>query len=155
MKEKIEIDRAALAANIKSFVESQKTLWEQVPYWALQADGKSGFSDRYRTAYTSKVWIVFKSDISGVFTLAVDCVTGKLITPFSIGEQIHQQPMDNDIIIAKLDHLDAMLIIKELKYSADREDLPGRDYGIGYQSGNHWREIMMKKNRIVDLRVIV
>lgn len=134
---------------IKEFVLSQKELWQQVPYWALQANGKLGFINTYQTAYTRKAWLVFSGTRDGFYTLAVDCLTGELIWPHSIGKDSNRDIPDKDVIVANLEELDAAKIIEGLQKSAQGPDLSPAQYGIGYRNGGHWREVIMQKNNIL------
>lgn len=133
---------------IKEFVISQKDLWQQVPYWALQANGKLGFSENFQTAYLRKAWIVFSSDRNGIYTLAIDCVSGELIWPWGIGKDTNRDIPDDDVIVASLEHIDATKVIEELQKMAAGPDLPKERYGVTYNSGAHWREVLIQENSV-------
>ncbi len=104
---KIDDKRKETVILIRQFIKSQKKLWQKIPYLALQADGRGGFSEHYNRAYTIGYW--------GIHTVIglvyIDCANGRLVT-FTLDrprkvmdhvvESIHSSSVDAQQIINRL-----------------------------------------------------
>ncbi len=89
----------------------QVELWKQVPSWALEADGRTGYDGLYQKAYTEKLWML------GNGPLFVDLETGKFVKVIC-GIRYELSVEDNKTILSlafELDQLDADKILFELK----------------------------------------
>ena len=64
----------SLAELLRAYCRSQKELWQQVPYWALEADGVFGYSSKLNLCYKEGLW-----EVVGTYCLYVDCETGELV----------------------------------------------------------------------------
>lgn len=142
-----------LAERVKRFSENERDLWQKVPYLALQADGRSGYSDQYSRAYDQGFWAIHSSAVNGYYRVYVDLETGRLADP----SNLIKTPCDEDIITlaAHLDELDAQNIVTELgKYSTEPTYK-----GYDPNKQNEWRNGLIRKlglnpnsyKRLVDL----
>ncbi len=105
-----------LVQQVREGAEQQKALWQKVPYLALQADGRTGYSDNYCRAYHQGYWAVEGSQVSGSYTIYVDLETGVLVNAYDP----RQKARDNDIlrIAFGLHELDAADIIAGIQAHA-------------------------------------
>lgn len=74
---RIEDLSTSLGQEIRAYVREQRTLWRQIPYLALLADGNGGFSEAYRCAYKSGMWTAQASPDN---IILIDCDSGELVT---------------------------------------------------------------------------
>lgn len=115
---KIFKTKKKLVEQIREYVRSQKELWRQIPYLALQADGRGSFSDVYTRAYNVGVWPLEASIKDGYYQVMIDLATGELISSFYLYEYKKLANAHPDLIlplINGIDELDANKIIFELK----------------------------------------
>lgn len=120
-KQTIERDTAALVRTIREYVRSQAETWQLVPYLALEADGRSGYSDNYARAYRQGVWAIESSARDGSYTVYVDLATGELVNPFSFHEQARCVDAYDSHVLAlatNLDQLDAAALVAGLEAAA-------------------------------------
>jgi hypothetical protein len=127
-------DSKGMVDRIRAYTRSQKAFWQRVPYLALQADGRDGFSDQYSYAYHYGYWQLSGSASGGYYNVYVDLATGELVNPVD-----RKKPAwDEDIakLVPHLDELDAGKLVKEL------EDEAKRPYFSGYSAAEHdtWRD---------------
>ncbi len=98
----------ALVKSVRAYTESQKRLWQQVPWLAIEAMGRGGWRDNDHLAYYGLWQIAWNH---GVHSLCIECSTGQLY------QGLH--PATNkEIIVASLSglgHLDAQQVITRLK----------------------------------------
>jgi len=110
-----EIDSCAkeLIAKIRALAESQRDIWQQIPYYALHADGRTGYSDKCLRAYELGYWAIGSNVRRGHFTVFVDLETGRLVN----ARKPRKEAFDVHVIeIAKyVEQLDAKTILNELK----------------------------------------
>lgn len=66
------------AGDIIAQTKAQIDLWRQVPYLALMADGKTGYSNVYSQAYRLGMYRI-SGTAEGLFGLYVDCDSGDLL----------------------------------------------------------------------------
>lgn len=114
----IEEQSRALVADIRAYAREQVALWRRLPYLALEADGRNGFSDNYSRAYRQGVWAVESSVKSGSYTVYVDLATGELIDPFAFHANGTISPVGDAAVLAlavSLSELDARDIVEQLK----------------------------------------
>ena len=109
-----------LIRGMRKWSKSQAELWQQVPYWALMADGRSAWRTSYRQAYSCGVWTLALTS-SGHYGAFVDCANGELIKdPTTL-----QRLSDLDVLQIGLKELDAAQILKVLRRQvADDEFRP-------------------------------
>lgn len=105
-----------LVQKVQKVSKQQKSLWQQVPYLALQADGRTGYSDQYSRAYHQGYWAVESSVRDGSYSVYVDLETGELVNAYDPRETA----LDEDVlsIILHLHKLDATQIVSALKAHA-------------------------------------
>jgi hypothetical protein len=129
LEENINNGVRQLLSLINQYSESQKELWREIPYLALEADGRDGFSDNYRRAYKSGFWALDSSNLNGYCTVYVDLATGKLVDAYFASDsfrvvgynipkesQIKPANEENIILLAfNMEELDAREIIASLK----------------------------------------
>ncbi|SRR6266481_4936408 len=96
-----------LARAIQAYAKSQKKLWQQIPYLALQADGQLGFSETYQVAYAQGYWTIERN------LLYLDCATGKLVDH----PKTKRLATDSSVILAStfVHALDAQIIMEALR----------------------------------------
>lgn len=98
-----------LVEMILNYSESQKEMWRKVPWLALQADGRSGWSQHYENAYENGLWTVGPAD-GGYYHAFVDCATGKL-TGFK-GKPLHEKYVF--MLATQLNELDATAVVERM-----------------------------------------
>ena len=112
-----------LALGIRDYVKSQVDTWKLVPHLALEADGRSGFSDNYARAYRQGVWAIEASVRNGSYTVYVDLASGELVNPFAFHEQGRVvAAYDSDVLqlATRRDQIDASMLVADLKKAAKR-----------------------------------
>ena len=80
-KEKV----AELASLIRQCCLSQKELWQKLPYLALQAQGRGGFSDTARFLYQNGYYLLGGGN--GIYSAMVDCSNGEIMSTVSDGAE--------------------------------------------------------------------
>lgn len=108
--------RSEMASLIRQYSRSQKELWQQVPYLALQANGRGGFSEHYSRCYSQGYWIISSSSNhsgGGFYTVIVNCETGELVYPHK-----KEPASDHFLMNISIEELDASKVIKDLKKHA-------------------------------------
>lgn len=100
---------------IRDYARSQKDLWQQVPYLALQSYGRGGFGDIGRACYTEGYWTITSSQMSSIggYSIIVDCETGELVYPYK-----KTPAPDQCLLLININDLNAEKVIEELKEHA-------------------------------------
>jgi hypothetical protein len=114
----IERQAKTLVDEIRSYSKEQKSFWNQLPYWALEADGRTGFSDSYSRAYRTGYWAVDKSIINGCYTVYVDLENGELVNAFDPRKKANA--IDVLRLAFDLDTLDAASTVEWVKEEAKK-----------------------------------
>lgn len=109
MRRVLEAQRTYLNA-VKSYVRDQYDVWNEVPYWAAQANGVTGYLDKYSVCYNHGLWQL--SDYC-----FVDCGSAELVGWGSNGAY---PALDSFILDLKVERLDASKIVNELKQHSQR-----------------------------------
>ncbi len=129
---------SALVASIRDHVRSQKELWQQVPWLALQADGRAGYSGLNGRAYRTGYWAVKANRESGSYSVYVDCATGELVNAWA------PERLALDFEVAKfafdMDQFNVAALLEEFKLDARRE----RHRAIE-QKPDFWREDLAER----------
>jgi len=116
LKSQIRLLARVMVQRIREYSESQVELWRQVPSWALEADGRSGYSDQYARAYRNKLWAINSSVGLGQrgYTVYVDLFNGALV---EVGEGRTCSAKDDRLLFLALhlDELDAQKVIDSLE----------------------------------------
>lgn len=149
-RQTIERDTAALVRGIREFARSQVETWRRVPYLALEADGRSGFSDNYARAYRQGVWAVEASVRDGSYTVYVDLATGDLVNPFSFHEQARCVDAYDSHVLAlatSIDQLDAEALVVSLEAAARK---PVASY-YDPQAQRRWRVTTRSELKLAPL----
>lgn len=117
--ETLEVAVKDLVKMIRKISEEQIDLWQQIPYLALQADGRTGYSDNYARAYHYGYWAIQSSVNSGYYTVYVCLENGVLVNPRK-GTKPDFPASDEDVlrIAMHMAELNASRIIKDLKAQA-------------------------------------
>ena len=138
---------------IRAYTRSEKELWQLVPYLALQADGRSGYSSQYAVAYQKGLWIIEHSlDRFSSYTVAVDCATGELVSIPNTHEKAHMA----DILqcASRLHEFDAAAVVLELRkagkapYSSCYDEAKIKAWRLNIQEECDLREMFVRKNEI-------
>jgi len=87
--EEVRIGGRALVKKIGDLSKKQRHLWQQVPYLALHADGRSGWRDDYNRAYTSGYWALASSQRN--YTVYVDLETGNLVDAYDLRKSAKEE----------------------------------------------------------------
>lgn len=135
----LEKQREEYTAAIQAFSKRQKELWQQVPYLALQADGRSGFSGQYATAYMTGFWVISGRDSN---PYRVNCVTGAICYWSDTAPEV--DPVNTGLLQVSIDLIDVNRIIDELKKTAAREY-------ASYQNAetvDAWRKDIIEKYKV-------
>lgn len=124
---------ADLVSIVREHSQSQREQWQRIPYLALQADGRSGYSDNLRRAYVNKMW-------------ALGCSTdtcGYHVIP--TGGKPRQATVEQVLVVAAHpEEIDAQRIIRWLEEEARRP------YPSYYEPEKQeaWRNKAMKKLKL-------
>jgi len=112
-----------LAKEIRSFSKSQKEFWQLVPDLALEADGRSGYSDNFSRAYHNGVWAVDSSKDNTGYNVYVDLATGELISAWAFHDkkELSRPAPDKYIIRINPEDLDAGKLVAWLRKWAREE----------------------------------
>ena len=81
--EDLKNSRDQLVENIKEYSENRKKEWQKVPYLALKSDGRTGWSNQYKTAYLHGFWWLEVYNPNGHKAAKVDLETGEIVGPGS------------------------------------------------------------------------
>jgi len=104
-----------LANELRRYCREQKDLWKTVPYLALMADGRGGYSGRLGSACRSGYWPLGRCEWLGV---AVDLLTGELVSY----EDDAPLADDEQILSVAISEFDAQQVIDKLKREIERPD---------------------------------
>ena len=108
----------ALVHEVRAFCRSQASLWQTVPYLALEAQGKGGFSDNLYNCLHTGFWMVTHHGSGGSFVAcSIDCATGELANQYaSIRQERLVLARAEEILplCSHLDDLDAELVVVKL-----------------------------------------
>jgi hypothetical protein len=115
--EKLEIIASAekIVEGIHEYSVSQKDLWRRVPWLALEADGRGGWSDTYQKAYTEGLWQIDSCSRIVTPNMYVDLDSGKLIS-FRSNKKV--VPPANEVLKLAYNSelIDASKVMKDLEY---------------------------------------
>ena len=159
--------RDIIVGAVRKTSRDQVDLWRQVPWLALQADGRTGYLDKYSYAYyygfwdldvTSSTDLLGISDVSGI---TVDLETGELMRARSVYEprapehlyrleESNPEAASEREVLALLHRpelLDAQEVVRHLKEQAKRTYWKG--YDIKEVEG--WRAEIIEK---YDLKLV-
>lgn len=136
---------------ILDYIESQKDLWQKIPYLALYAYKGSpriytGYTERHKLAYTKGLWMI----TDNLDRIYIDCETGKLLKRRDNKIQEFLSHEENFFILnIDIKEFSAQNIIKNLK---ERQKMSDKnifdDYPkkiSGYKSAKKFREVMIEK----------
>ncbi len=126
---------------IKEISRSQKSSWQQVPYLALQADGRTGYSDRYARAYCHGYWALEATVRNGCYSVYVDLETGELVNAFDRTNKVRDE--DILMIASNTTQIDATSLVVKLAKDSEQPTYSG--YNAREQE--KWRqEIVIEYN---------
>ncbi len=116
-------DIAELVERIQAYSQSQQEIWQQLPYWASEADGRSGSIDELSRMYSGGLMAI-DSPMSpaGGYQFFVDLGTG-IIVDTGISHQPGQPvtPSSRPAILSiKLNLLDAQAHLDQLKIRSQK-----------------------------------
>lgn len=103
--------RGSYIAGLRQFCRDQKTLWQQVPWMALQADGRTGWSEDFARAYRDGFWTINRIHVHSYLVGFVDLATGELVgirpgksltTATALDDEFVLQTTINDIDAAQV-----------------------------------------------------
>lgn len=100
-----------VARKVREISESQVSLWQKVPYLALQADGRTGYLDQYSRAYLQGYWAIESSIQGSSYAVYVDLETGSLRN----GYAPQLAAVDKEIVRINLNELDAETVTRQLR----------------------------------------
>lgn len=130
-----------LASEIRAFSRRQDDLWQRVPWLALEADGRTGYSERLMRAYLQGYWGLGPTLADGRFSVYVDLATGELVNSCEYNSRILAPTRDIIVLANYIKSLDASFVISELVVLGER--LYRRDFDPEKQV--EWRLFLRKK----------
>ena len=137
--QEIKNQSGSLVEMIKQYSRDQKELWQKVPYLALHADGKSGYSDQYSRAYRTGYWALDSSTVRGYYNIFIDLSNGDLV---NARHELKIADPEHILKLAfNLEELDATDIVDEL--IAEGKSLPWKGYNK--QEQEKWRKGIIKE----------
>ncbi|MEK7628786.1 MAG: hypothetical protein AAB421_05245 [Patescibacteria group bacterium] len=107
--------RTALIDAVRACSRAQKDLWQKVPWLALQADGRTGYSDSYSRAYNNGLWTLTVAH-HGYCSAFVDCATGELVDA-ELRPLVEKYVLE---VAAYIEQIDAHAVTKGLAADASR-----------------------------------
>lgn len=129
----------------KKYCIQQKPLWQQVPYLALQAQGRGGFSEDYGFTYSR--------GYHKIGSIYVDCATGNLMMD-SMGKFVKALPHLIYNLADSLDIYNARCVIAELKKNILYKDSPIQNFGKSEaKTPAQWRKLQAKKYSVLPVYV--
>ncbi len=76
----VEESISHLVEQVCAYSIAQKSLWQQVPWLALEADGRHGYNGAYSGAYSHGFWPLHSTNMTGPgYVGYVDLATGNLV----------------------------------------------------------------------------
>lgn len=133
------------------YIESQKYLWQKIPYLALYAYKGSpriytGYTERHQLAYSEGLWVI----VDNLDRIYINCESGELLQRRDNKMQSFLSKEENLFILnIDLEEFDAQKTIKKLK---ERQKMSDKnifdDYPkpiTGYKDANEFRRAMIKK----------
>lgn len=136
-------DADRLVDKIRSYSTNQFNSWRRTPLLSLEADGRSGFSDRLSGAYRDKVWKLPIRDNNGHTAIGVDLRNGNLISipQFYVNKKI-TPAKDKYVIQLALD----LEVINSYRINQGLIDYTNTPYSAVYvaEEQEAWRESMTK-----------
>jgi hypothetical protein len=115
---RIEQTAHDLAEMIRAYCRSQVAIWQEVPYWAHQANGRHGWYGVWTTASEHGYWDIYAEGRGWRWVLAVDLATGEI--------QRDSQPASDAQVAALAFHLaklDAAAIVAQLMKTAHKAEI--------------------------------
>jgi hypothetical protein len=135
--------RKQITKDIRTYVRSQKEEWRRVPWLALQADGRGGYSEHYQYAYSYGLWFVHRMGTRPV----IDCATGELTTPYE------SSPLSDDEVFELGNHLDdltATLVTRRLHLAASNK-IPSWSNQEEFDARAKWRTELAERYKLERL----
>lgn len=142
----IEAASHRVAESIRQYCVSQLESWRRIPWLALQADGRNGYSGELPLAYARGAWVLQVEFANVGRIIAVDCASGRLINITRLVSKNELVDMDDQSIlklVAHLDTIDAAEIVKYLQWRA------AEPYARGFdgEGADKWRLDTMVKHK--------
>ena len=148
LEERVEKNVKEIVKDIREYFRNQKDDWQKLPWLALQANGRGGYSSGYSQMYEYGLMIINE----GVF---VDLESGELVNPpwgFSLKENFDKIPLASEKAILPLAfNFNSYAAKKEIKYLEEvckHEDNPfylSEDNEYGEITSDEWRKILIEK----------
>lgn len=134
-------DRKGIAEEIRKAVAIQKDLWQKIPWLALEADGRIGFSSKYACAYERGYLQLEASKINGRYRVYLDLDTGELFDAFFIACGINVLASDENVVnlLRNGYELNATETIKNLEQEAKKLQI------LFLKNPKGWREEKRRK----------
>lgn len=123
LRKRIQVHTRDLIYAIIDYSHAQEEYWKRVPWLALHADGRDGYSDHAARAYKFGFWPVSSS--GGYYTVYVDLATGDLVSSASTPSEIKTARDAYILPLAKsLESLNAVALCESLEARINREVRP-------------------------------
>jgi hypothetical protein len=144
----LEKQRNEYTAALQAFSKKQKELWQQVPYLALQADGRGGYSGQYSYAYSCGFWKLTSYSNSGMsHPYRVNCATGAICYWSDGAPEV--DPHSTGLLDVSIEDIDVNRIIADLKKAAVR---PYASYSReSAEKVEAWRKEMIEQYKVTML----
>ena len=137
--EKLVVDLNVAVSAIRDYSRSQAEVWQTVPFWALEADGRSGYQDSCGQACQNRSWMIESSASNGIYTVYVDLRNGELMLP-GFGSVLANSGDIARAFMRDPNDFDASRLVLQLKESAKAPYMPGFDR----VKVEKWREEMRR-----------
>jgi hypothetical protein len=140
----IHATRKQLIADIREYVRSQKEEWQIVPWLAIQADGRTGWSGQAELACAGLWQVATARTGPCVF---IDCKTGELVR---LVRSTHNRrvPLEDKLVLElvapHLDKLTAVEIVCRLQNEAAKKR-------PSYYSVNNWEDNARRREEMATL----
>jgi hypothetical protein len=133
---RIENTRHRLTTDIREYVRSQQEEWRLVPWLALQADGRGGYSEHHSYAYHHGRWFVHEFGTGPL----IDCASGELV-------RMNGRLLNDHSVLELANSLNAITakeVIAQLQYQAAHGDFSGHTKAE-LDRREQWRQRLAKK----------
>ncbi len=141
--ENINVLQKQLVQALRDRSHEQVEFWRQVPYLALQADGRTGHLDQYSCAFYHGYWQLHSSEHSGYYHVYVDLETGDLVS----ASNVEQLASDDAVLNLNADELDAEKLVAELIEEGKEEH--GSYYSA--EAKEEWRQSVIAETGLTPI----
>ncbi len=141
MFEEIMTEYKNLAGNIRKYSQSQAAYWQTIPWFAVHADGRTGYSQQLATAYQYGRWILPWPSGTNKPEISIDLANGNFVYR-------DRTPVEQDYMLLHLAHdIDSISAAKVINDLINEGQKPYPSYYTPSVQ-EAWREQMILRHRV-------